>query len=130
MAVRHKRTIVYVILSTMLEFAVPHQAAKAETISLSCDGEMRVVSRDVTENTKMALIIENGNVQVGNWGRSAITSQLSSDSLVFGERISPSFGAPTGSINRITGSASVYIMTLTDGIYRFFGSCKKAEKLF
>jgi hypothetical protein len=36
----------------------------------------------------------------------------------------------TGTINRLAGVASVDITTLTDGLYKFYGTCKPAEKLF
>ena|SRR5207248_3501294 len=32
--------------------------------------------------------------------------------------------------NRITGIAGVHIITLTDGLYTFYGICKQAQKLF
>jgi hypothetical protein len=48
------------------------------------------------------------------------------NTLAFGKDLVPKYGGPTGSVNRSTGEASISIMTLTDGAYRFRGTCKRA----
>jgi hypothetical protein len=74
--------------------------------------------------------IDAGKVKVGSsWGLSPIISE-DNDKVTFGKGLDPPFGEPSGSINRITGQASIYIATMTDGLYNFYGKCKRAEKLF
>ena len=63
------------------------------------------------------------------WGSTPITNK-EGDAVTFGRGLAPRFGEPTGSVNRLTGQVSVNIMTLTDGEYRFYGACKRAQKLF
>ena len=100
--------------------------------ALACDGQMRAVSRNVSEQSTLALTIDldAGSVKVGtSWGVSPIMGKPE-NTLVFGTGLEPSFGEPSGSVNRTTGEASVYIKTLTDGVYRFYGTCKKAQTLW
>jgi hypothetical protein len=39
-------------------------------------------------------------------------------------------GPSTGSINRFTGMASINVMTLVDGLLKFNGRCRTAQRLF
>lgn len=106
-------------------------AAKAEPLLLTCDGLMLAVSRNVSEQSPLALTIDldAAKVRVGNWGTSQVIGKPE-DTVTFGKELAPQFGNPTGSVNRVTGEASVHIMTLTDGEYRFHGTCKRTQKLF
>ena len=92
---------------------------------------MRAVSRNVSEQSTLALTIDLDaeKVVVGSWGASPVMGKPE-DTLTFGKDLAPQYGKPTGSLNRITGEASVYIMTLTDGEYRFHGTCKRTQRLF
>ena len=116
------------LLATML---VASSIVQAQPILLSCEGEMRVVARNVSEKTTLSLKIDAGKVQVGSsWGSSAISSKPDQDTMIFGKSLEPTFGEPTGAVNRLTGETSIYILTLTDGVYRYYGYCKPAQKLF
>jgi len=104
--------------------------AQAAPVNLSCEGEMRVLARKVSEKSTLSLEIGVGKVKVGSsWGVSPIISE-DNDKVTFGKSLEPPFGEPSGSINRITGQTTVYIATMTDGVYNFYGKCKRAEKLF
>ena len=98
---------------------------------MTCDGQMLAVSRNVSEQSPLALTIDldAAKVVVGSWGSSPFMGKPD-DTVAFGKGLAPQYGNPTGSVNRITGEASVYIMTLTDGEYRFHGTCKRTQKLF
>jgi hypothetical protein len=106
-------------------------AAKAEPLLLTCDGQMLAVSRNVSERSSLALAIDldTAKVAVGSWGSSPFMGKPD-DTVTFGKELAPQYGSPTGSVNRTTGEASVHIMTLTDGEYRFHGTCKRTQKLF
>jgi hypothetical protein len=52
------------------------------------------------------------------------------NTAMFGRPVEPRYGEPSGAINRFTGETSIHIMTLTNGVYRFAGTCKRAQKLF
>lgn len=104
--------------------------AQGAPVTLSCEGEMRVLDRNVSEKSTLSLEIHAGKVKVGSsWGVSPIISE-DNNKVTFGKSLEPPYGQPSGSINRITGQTTVYIATMTDGVYNFYGKCKRAEKLF
>jgi hypothetical protein len=82
---------------------------------------------NVSEQSSLALTIDLdvGKVRIGSCCSTPITNK-EGDAVTFGRGLVPSFGEPTGSVNRLTGQVSVNIMTLTDGEYRFYGACKRA----
>ena len=67
---------------------------------------------------------------VGDYGSAPISGDPKEDTLSFMADGKSSYGVSTGNINRLTGVAGVHILTLTDGLYRFYGICKPAQKLF
>ena len=107
---------------------------QAEPARLACEGKMRVqnANGETAENYVLSLVIDQaaGTVTVGSYGTAPILSQPDSDAVVFMAQPGSVAGVSTGSINRFTGVASVHIITLTDGLYKFYGRCKPAQRLF
>jgi hypothetical protein len=67
---------------------------------------------------------------VDNYAPAPIAGDASKDTVAFMAAHPPSneYGFSSGTLNRITGAASIYIMN--DGLRVFNGTCKPAPKLF
>jgi len=103
--------------------------ARSEPIPLACAGKMTATVRGVTEDYTLAIKVDllAKTVTVGDHEAVPIVGGTGRDTVTFGK----GFNAyPSGSVNRITGEATVDVMSLTDGRYRFIGVCKLAQKLF
>ena len=98
--------------------------ARAEQVQFACDGEMEVVPRNVREKYTLAITVDLSSaiVTVGSWGSAPIFGPRDNDTLVFMAKPDQRIGVSTGTLNRITGVASVHIITATDGLYKFYGS--------
>lgn len=85
-----------------------------------------------TEDYTIAITVDlrAKTVTVGSYGTVPIVSDTDSDTVVFMVDKNSIAQVSTGTLNRITGEASVHIITLTDGLYLFYGTCKAAQKLF
>jgi hypothetical protein len=106
--------------------------AQAEPVQLACTGQMTAAIRQVTEDSIIALTIDlrAKTATVGGYGTVPILGDSDGDTVVFMTNKNSIVGVSTGTINRITGVASIHIITLTDGLYMFYGVCKPAQKLF
>jgi hypothetical protein len=82
--------------------------ANAEPLLLTCEGQMRAVSRNVSDQYTLALTIDlvGEKVAVGSRGVSPIKGKAD-NTLAFGKELVPKYGGPTGSVNRITREASI-----------------------
>ena len=80
----------------------------------------------------MSLTIDHeaGTVSIGTYGSAPIMSKPDDESVVFMAKPGSIAGVSTGVVHRFTGAASVHIITLTDGLYRFYGQCKPAQRMF
>jgi hypothetical protein len=106
--------------------------ASANPVLLSCGGKMTATIRDTSEDYTIALTIDLDarTVTVGSYGTVPILGDPNGDTVAFMTDKKNIYGVSTGTINRLTGVASVHITTLTDGLYKFYGICKPAQKLF
>ena len=105
--------------------------ASANPVLLSCGGKMTTTIRDTSEDHTIALTIDLDarTVTVGSYGTVPILGDPNGDTVAFMADKKDIY-ATSGTINRLTGVASVVIITLTDGLYKFYGICKPAQKLF
>ena len=108
----------------------------AKPVQLSCGGKMTAMIRGTSEDYTLVLTIDPDarTVTVGSYGTVPILGDPNGDMVAFmadkENTDKENSYVSTGTINRLTGVASVHITTLTDGLYKFYGTCKPAEKLF
>jgi hypothetical protein len=122
---------VAVVLSAAFGLESGESRADAKTVQLSCTGKVSAVARGVTEDAVTDVTIDLGarSVTIGSWVSAPILGDAKGNWVhILADR--KNYGVSTGSINRITGAVDVRIITLTDGLYRFEGVCKPAQKLF
>jgi hypothetical protein len=105
--------------------------ASTKPVHLSCTGTIMATIRAVEEDYTVAITIdlEAKTVTVGSYGSAPIFGNRSGDTMFFMAAKKSRYGVSTGSINRLTGVATVHVITLTDGVLRFHGICKPAQKL-
>ncbi len=106
--------------------------AHSEPIPLACSGKMTAAIRHITEDYTLAITVDlrAKTVTVDSFGTVPIVGDTDGDTVVFMVDKKSTSQVSTGTLNRITGGASVHIITLTDGLYLFYGTCKPAQKLF
>ena len=87
-------------------------------------------SGDRVEDYLMSLAIDEGTrtVTVGTYGSAQLIGRPDNESVFFMGVEPVVVGVSTGILNRFTGDVSVHIVTLTDGLYRFYGWCKPAKR--
>jgi hypothetical protein len=77
--------------ATALVLLATVSGTQAAPVRLSCDGEMRVLARNVSEKSNLSLEIDAGKVKVGSsWGSSPILSE-DDDTLTFGKGLEPPY---------------------------------------
>jgi hypothetical protein len=109
---------------------------RANPVLLSCRGEMTAMIRGTSEDHTVAVTIDPDarTVTVGSYGAVPILGDPNGDTVAFmadkENTDKENSYVSTGTINRLTGVASVDITTLTDELYKFYGICKPAQKLF
>jgi hypothetical protein len=96
---------------------------------------MTATSRNVTEEYTTALTIDlqARTVTVGSWGTVPILGDADGDTVAFMKDKNDKNSiaeVSTGTVNRITGAVSVQIITYADGLYRFYGRCQPAQRMF
>jgi hypothetical protein len=107
-------------------------AQAAEPAYLSCSGTLRVArggSSSPEEPWTLSLVIDTDKKTVTVDDYTPV--QLLADEknrVVFMPRPASGYGVSTGTLNRITGEASIHI--IKDGLQIFRGTCKPARKLF
>jgi hypothetical protein len=108
--------------------------AQAEPVHLTCEGEMHLINAngDAAEKYEYALSLaidqRAGTATVDTYQAIAIPSKRDSDTLMFMNPGSTA-GVATGALNRMTGKASIHIIT-GDGLRKFYGICKPTKGLF
>ena len=104
-------------------------ALGVEPVHLACEGKMHA-SGDRVEDYLMSLAIDEGTrtVTVGTYGSAQLIGRPDNESVFFMGVEPVVVGVSTGILNRFTGDVSVHIVTLTDGLYRFYGWCKPAKR--
>ena len=107
-------------------------AQAAEPTYLSCSGTTYVISAarpSPEEPYTVSLIIDRDKktVTVGDYPPVKLLSD-EKNAVVFMPSPPSDFGVSTGTLNRITGEASIHI--IREGLQVFRGTCKLARKLF
>jgi hypothetical protein len=107
------------------------QIAHAEPVLLACYGEIRNARSEQTEKYALPVRIDlqAGTVRVENYEAVPFMGPPEDDTVAFIAKPETKIGVSTGSINRITGQASIHIIR-NDGLLIFEGNCRRAEKLF
>jgi hypothetical protein len=111
--------------------------AQAEPVHLTCEGEMHLIDANGEAAEKYEYVLplaidqRAGTATVDTYQAVAIPSKADSDALMFMGNPKPgsTTGAATGWLNRITGKASIQIIT-GDGLRKFYGICQPAKRLF
>jgi hypothetical protein len=108
-------------------------ALAADPVHLACNGGMRVVNANnvVAENytVSLAIDLQAGTLTVDGYEPVQIVDDRG-DTVVFEAKPETKTGVSTGTLNRITGAASIHIIKSTRGLHIFEGTCKRGEKLF
>jgi hypothetical protein len=75
----------------------------------------------------MSLTIDHGarTASVDSFGSARIVTNPDNEFLLFKAEPGSVMGVSTGTVNRITGDVSVEIISLTDGLYKFYGRCSQ-----
>jgi hypothetical protein len=124
------------IPSLMLAAAMMIGPAKAEPVTLSCYGEMRMLGRagvgQPPEKYSMPIVIdqEAKTITVDHYEPLALFGDTQGTEVAFIAKPGSSYGVSTGLLNRITGAASIHIFPLAGGVLGFEGICKPSKKLF
>jgi hypothetical protein len=107
--------------------------ASAEPVHLACVGEVRLqnASGETVDHDTLSVVIDQtaGTVTVGSRAPVQIMSKPDADALVFQARPGSREGVSTGTIDRFTGASSIHIIR-SDGLYKFYGQCRPAQRLF
>jgi hypothetical protein len=118
---------------TILAFAlalVASNGARAEEVLLSCWGTVELIQQSkqvnpVDERSSLAVVVDVAKKTITingiNW---SIAGDASRETIV---SMDPDKGSLT--LNRITGAVSVHFIEY-NGLKRFYGECKPAQKLF
>ena len=109
--------------------------AQAEPTHLACRGELRVINAGgVTTADKydlsLAIDMNARSVTVDSYEPVKFLGDIKGDTVVFMADPGTIAGVSTGTLNRITGAASIHIISPMEGLRIFEGTCKQAQKLF
>ena len=117
----------------VLAVAINPSIASAEPMRLACEGEVRLQNADgeTIDKDILSVVIDLAakTVTVGSRGAVPIVSKPDADTMVFIAEPGSREGVSTGTVNRFTGVASIHIIR-TDGLYKFYGTCRTAQRLF
>jgi hypothetical protein len=110
------------------------RVADAAPVRLSCYGEMHILRARSEQVNKQSLLVtidvRAETVTVGSYEPVPMVGKPDRDTVMFTAKPGSSVGVSAGTLNRMTGETSINIITLTDGVYKFEGVCKPAERLF
>jgi hypothetical protein len=106
---------------------------KAQVTQLACSGTLRVIRAGISspeEPWTFALIIDidKKTVTVDDYEPVQLFGDSSQNTVAFMPSTPSNFGVSTGTLNRITGEASIHI--IRDGLRIMRGICESARKLF
>jgi hypothetical protein len=106
--------------------------AHSEPIRLACDGEMDSLRHGDLGKETLSLAIDlraGGTVTVEGYEPVGIFGDYAGERVEFMSESGSGEGVSAGSINRITGAASILIVTRAD-VHRFYGICRPAKRVF
>ena len=118
-----------------LRAAALTSSALAEPAHLACSGKLRVVNAGgvtIADKYDLSLAIDMNarSVTVDSYEPVKIMGDAKGDTMVFMADPGTIAGVSTGTLNRITGAASIHVISPIDGLRIFEGTCKQAQKLF
>ena len=120
------------VLATLFIGAVAH----AEPVLLACYGEMHVLGvagvRQLPEKYSLpiAIDVETKSIKVGTYDLLPLMGDPKDDTVGFLAKPGSKYGVSTGTLNRVTGAASINFLPPEGGVLGFEGICKPAKKLF
>ena len=106
--------------------------AKAQVTQLACSGTIRVVAGGISspeEPWSFSVIIDMDKKSVTVNDYEPVELDRSGNTVTFLASPRSNYGVSTGTLNRITGEASIRIIK-DDGLWVTRGICKPAEKFF
>jgi hypothetical protein len=107
--------------------------AKAQVTQLACSGTLRVISAGVSSPEEpwtfsITIDTDKKTVTVDDYNPVRMLEDTTKNTVVFMPSPPSDFGVSTGTLNRITGEASIHI--IRDALQIIRGICKSARKLF
>ena len=114
-----------------LNFITPCLEARAEATYLSCSGTVRMIRDGIFAPEEpwifsLSVDLERKTIIVDDYEPVPLVSDPSINLIVFGLSPTTTFGVRRGTLNRVTGTASVHI--IKDGLQVLNGICKPARK--
>ena len=114
-----------------LIFITPCLEARAEATYLSCSGTVRMIRDGIFAPEEpwifsLSVDLERKTIIVDDYERVPLVGDPSINLIVFGLSPPTTFGVRRGTLNRVTGTASVHI--IKDGLQVLNGICKPARK--
>src|SRR5262245_13358402 len=115
-----------------LSIITPCLEARAEVTYLSCSGTVRMISVGISSTEQpstfsLSLDLEGKTIIVDDYEPVPLVGDPSTSPIVFGPSPPTTFGVRSGTLNRVTSTASVHI--IKDGFRVLNGICKPARKL-
>jgi hypothetical protein len=115
-----------------LNFITPCLEARAEVFYLPCSGTVRMIragisSPEQSSTFSLSVDLERKTIIVDDHEPVPLVGDPSTSPLVFGLSPSTTFGVRSGTLNRVTGTASVHI--IKDGLQVLNGICKPARQV-
>jgi hypothetical protein len=115
-----------------LIFIMPCLEARAEATYLSCSGTVRMIRDDIFSPEEpwifsLSLDLERKTIIVDDYEPVPLVGDPSINLIVFGPSPPTTFGVRRGTLNRVTGTATVHI--IKDSLQVLNGICKPARKL-
>ncbi len=115
-----------------LNFITPCLEARAEATYLSCSGKVRMIrvgilSPEQPSTFSLSVDLERKTIIVDDHEPVPLVGNPSINPIVFGPSPQTTFGVRSGTLNQVTGTASVHI--IKDGLQVLNGICKPARKV-
>jgi hypothetical protein len=133
-AIRRRAMRFVLVLSWVvaLNFVTPCLEARAEATYFSCSGTVRMIRAGIFSPEKpwtfsLSLDLERKTIIVDDYEPVPLVGTPSINPIVFGLSPPTTFGVRSGTLNRVTGTASVHI--IKDGLQVLNGICKPARKV-
>ena len=116
-----------------LSFITPCLEARAEVTYHSCSGTVRMIrvgilSPEQASTFSVSVDMARKTIIVDDYEPVPLVGNPSINPIVFGLFPQTTVGVRSGTLNRVTGTASVHI--IKDGLQVLHGICKPARKLF
>jgi hypothetical protein len=108
-------------------------AGSADPLVLSCSGEIRgsADTAQAPENYSLPILIyeQDKSIQVGNYEPLPLSANREDNRIVFQAKPGSTVGLSSGTLDRVTGAASIHIIPIDGGPLDFEGICTPAKRL-